>query len=218
MKIWFVSLIVAIISLFLAQETQVTMSEAIPMDNYNPVATAAIFNNEIVTSPSNIAYETPIQRVLGDSTAERKIYVDLTNQRLYAFEGDNLVYNFLVSTGKWGRTPTGVFKIWSKFRYTHMKGGSVALRTYYNLPNVPYTMFFENDKVPGARGYAIHGAYWHNNFGHPMSHGCINMKTEEAGLIYQWASPPTDSKTKSRRATPEYPGTTIVIYGKAPKS
>ena len=70
-----------------------------------------------------------------------------------------------------------------------MSGGSVALRTYYYLPNVPYVMFFENDQVAGSRGFSIHGTYWHNNFGHPMSHGCVNMKTSEAKLIYHWTNP-----------------------------
>ena len=61
-----------------------------------------------------------------------------------------------------------------------MTGGSKALGTYYNLPNVPYVMYY-------YQGYGIHGAYWHNNFGHPMSHGCVNMKPEEAGIVFNWA-------------------------------
>jgi len=50
----------------------------------------------------------------------------------------------------------------------------------YDLANVPWTMFF-------YAGYAIHGTYWHNNFGHPMSHGCVNMTTTEAKWLYEWA-------------------------------
>ena len=61
-----------------------------------------------------------------------------------------------------------------------MKGGSKALGTFYDLANVPYVMYY-------YQGYGIHGAYWHNNFGHPMSHGCINMRPEEAGIVYSWA-------------------------------
>ena len=67
-----------------------------------------------------------------------------------------------------------------------MVGGSKQYGTYYNLPNVPYVIYFENSRFPRS-GYAIHGAYWHNNFGVPMSHGCINMKTTEVGSIYDWA-------------------------------
>lgn len=155
--------------------------------------------------------------VLGDSTENKRIEVDLTNQRLYAFEGDRKVYDFLVSTGKWGRTPTGTFRIWTKLRYTKMEGGSKALNTYYYLPNVPYTMFFANDEVPSWRGYGIHGTYWHNNFGHPMSHGCINMKTEEVEKIFYWANPTLGGKA-SIRATADNPGTVVVIYGTAPAS
>jgi hypothetical protein len=96
-----------------------------------------------------------------------------------------------------------------------MSGGSKELRTYYSLPNVPFTMFFANDEVPAARGFGIHGTYWHDNFGHPMSHGCINMKTEEAELIYNWAGPVTGDKNYTK-ASKENLGTEVVIYGTAP--
>jgi lipoprotein-anchoring transpeptidase ErfK/SrfK len=68
----------------------------------------------------------------------------------------------------------GRFRIQTKLRSTRMSGPG------YNLPNVPYTMYF-------YRGYAIHGTYWHNNFGHPMSHGCVNMRTGDAAWVYNWA-------------------------------
>jgi lipoprotein-anchoring transpeptidase ErfK/SrfK len=68
-----------------------------------------------------------------------------------------------------------------------MSGGSKELGTYYYLPNVPYIMFFYNDQYAKKLGFSIHGAYWHNNFGKPMSHGCINMKPAEAAVIYNWA-------------------------------
>ncbi len=51
----------------------------------------------------------------------------------------------------------------------------------YDLPGVPYTMYF-------YKGYALHGTYWHNNFGHPMSHGCVNLRTSDAGWLFNWAS------------------------------
>lgn len=158
-------------------------------------------------------------QVLGDSDgAEKRIEVDLTNQRLYAYEGNQQVYNFLISSGKWGRTPTGTFHIWIKLRATKMEGGNKALNTYYYLPNVPYTMFFANEDIPRWRGFGIHGTYWHENFGHPMSHGCINMKTEEAELIYYWAQPNLPDGKKSVSATEENPGTPVIIYGEAPRS
>lgn len=120
--------------------------------------------------------------VLGDSTSSNKrILIDISDQKLYMQESGNTVGTFLVSTGKWAPTPTGSFAIWTKLRYTTMAGGNPALGTYYNLPNVPYTMYF-------YQGYGIHGAYWHNNFGNPMSHGCVNMRPEEAGIVFNWAN------------------------------
>lgn len=124
----------------------------------------------------------PTTAILGSTTSsqDKWIEVDLSDQRLNMKEGDNTVGSFLVSSGKWAPTPTGEWRIWTKLRTTRMEGGSKALNTYYNLPNVPYTMYY-------YQGYGIHGAYWHNNFGHPMSHGCINMRPEEAGIVFNWA-------------------------------
>ncbi len=106
---------------------------------------------------------------------ERWILVDLSEQRLYAIDGDRLERTFVVSTGR-PQTPTvvGIFRIWVKLRSTDMAGPG------YYLPNVPYTMYF-------YQGYGIHGTYWHNNFGRPMSHGCVNMRTEDARWLFHWA-------------------------------
>lgn len=153
--------------------------------------------------------------VLGVNDKPKRIEVDLAAQRLYAFEGDTKVYDFLISSGKWGRTPTGTFKIWGKFRYTKMEGGSKERHTYYYLPNVPFVMFFSNAEVPAGRGFSLHGTYWHSNFGTPMSHGCINMKTEEVELIYYWSGPDAGDN-KTARASEDNPGTEIIIYGEAP--
>jgi lipoprotein-anchoring transpeptidase ErfK/SrfK len=182
--------------------------------NYDATQTQGEYYGATVVSAPVPARSQPTA-VLGSTTGEKRIEVDLTNQRLSAYEGDQKIYEFLISSGKWGRTPTGTFRIWSKFRYKHMSGGSKELRTYYSLPNVPFTMFFANDEVPAARGFGIHGTYWHDNFGHPMSHGCINMKTEEAELIYNWAGPVTGDKNYTK-ASKENLGTEVVIYGTAP--
>lgn len=180
---------------------------------------SAIFNNRKLSVPKYIA-DKPKERVvqkdvLGDTASNKRIEVDLTNQRLYAYEGDRLVYNFLVSTGKWGRTPTGTFRIWVKLRYTKMSGGNQALGTYYYLPNVPFVMFFSGPNASQSAGYSLHGTYWHNNFGHPMSHGCVNMKTEEVEQIYYWAQPDLRGKN-SIHSSADNPGTEIIIYGNAP--
>jgi hypothetical protein len=154
--------------------------------------------------------------VLGDSTADDKhIYVDLGHQRLYAYQGANLVYNFPISSGKWHPTPTGDFRIWIWLRATRMTGGNKALGTYYDLPNVPYTMYFANDQIPESDGYSLHGAYWHNNFGHPMSHGCVNLRPTDAEQIFYWTNPTVQW---SAYPTDDDPGTLITIYGDPPAS
>lgn len=171
----------------------------------------ATFHNQEVIVPSEVSANEPTSdEVLGSSSKRKskRIEIDLANQRLNMFEGDKKVKSFLVSTGKWGKTPTGDFRIWTKLRYTRMTGGSKELNTFYDLPNVPYTMFFYNGDIPKYRGFGIHGAYWHNNFGHPMSHGCINMKIEEAKEVYEWALSEKDDGT----------GTLVRIYGTAPNS
>jgi lipoprotein-anchoring transpeptidase ErfK/SrfK len=118
----------------------------------------------------------PLPSIASSGNGERWIDVDLTNQRLYAYEGDTVVNSFIVSTGTW-RTPTvtGQFKVYVKYRSAAMSGPG------YYLPDVPYIMYFHGD-------YGLHGTYWHNNFGTPMSHGCVNLRTEEAAWLYNWAS------------------------------
>ena len=108
--------------------------------------------------------------------ATRWIDVDLTNQRVYAYEGDTIVNSFMVSTGTWMTpTVTGKYKVYVKIRSGNMHGPG------YFLPDVPYIMYF-------YKGYGLHGTYWHNNFGTPMSHGCVNLRTDEAGWLFNWAS------------------------------
>ena len=102
----------------------------------------------------------------------------------------------MVTSGLYNSTPTGTFKIWIKIKSQKMSGGSVEQGTYYYLPNVPYILFFYNDQVAKYIGYGIHGAYWHNNFGHPMSHGCINVHPDDVEKLYYWAQPDLGDKTK----------------------
>ncbi len=105
----------------------------------------------------------------------RWIDVDISAQRLTAYQGNTPVFSALISSGL-PRTPTviGRFKIYTKLRSTRMRGPG------YDLPGVPYTMYF-------YKGYALHGTYWHNNFGHPMSHGCVNLRTQDAAWLFNWA-------------------------------
>lgn len=216
-KIWLFSLVTLFLSFLVVRVTDKTNYFEIQTD-FDQGQSKAIFNNQNIPIPSTLAQLKQPTKVLGESTGEKVIEVDLTNQRLYAYEGDQLIYTFLVSTGKWGRTPTGTFRIANKFRFVKMSGGSTALRTYYYLPNVPYTMFFGNSEIPASRGFSFHGTYWHNNFGVPMSHGCINMKISEAGLLYNWADPKLPDGKTSGTVSQDNLGTKVIIYGITPKS
>lgn len=153
------------------------------------------------------------QKVLGEVKGEEKwIEIDLSEQKLWAWEDDNLFLETLVSSGKWGRTPTGEFRIWTKFKYAKMSGGSRAIRTYYYLPNVPYIMYFANSQIPPSRGYGLHGTYWHNNFGYVMSHGCVNLPTPVAEKLFYWTTPSLPLGENAVRTTSDNPGTRIVIH------
>lgn len=153
--------------------------------------------------------------VLGDTTtSDKRIEIDLTHQELYAVEGNKMVYDFLISSGKWRKTPTGTYHIWIKLRYTNIEGGTKGTSDYYNLPNVPYTMYFYNDEVPRYVGYGIYGDYWNSAFGHPTTHGGISMHTSDAETLYNWVEPTTQGNTTF--ATDEDPGTEVIIYGETP--
>ena len=118
----------------------------------------------------------PKPSVAYSGNGTRWIDVDLTNQRVYAYEGDTVVNSFIVSTGTWlTPTVTGQFNIYVKYRSNKMSGPG------YYLPDVPYIMYF-------YQSYGLHGTYWHNNFGTPMSHGCVNLRTDDAAWVYNWAS------------------------------
>ena len=187
--------------------------------NFDENANTAIFDGQVIDYPKTslsaansqaLAQATDLadRAVLGTTTAdgtEKWIEVSLSEQRVRAWEGNKVVMEFPISSGKWGPTPTGTFNIWLKTRNQSMVGGSQALGTYYNLPNVPNNMFF-------YQGYALHGAYWHNNFGHPMSHGCVNEPLANAAEIFDWAGPVVPAGENSAKATPENPGTRVYIH------
>jgi lipoprotein-anchoring transpeptidase ErfK/SrfK len=110
-----------------------------------------------------------------DDPSARWIEVILGSQRTIAWQGHQQVRTMVVSTGtSHYPTPTGQFHVYAKYPSVTMSGPG------YHLPGVPHTMFFH-------RSYAIHGTYWHNNFGHPMSHGCVNLTEADAAWLYRWA-------------------------------
>jgi lipoprotein-anchoring transpeptidase ErfK/SrfK len=128
------------------------------------IATAPPFPPTVTLAPSSIRSNV------------HWIDVDLTHQTLTAYAGATPVRTMLVSTGL-PRTPTpvGRYQIQTKLHYDDMSGPG------YYLSNVPYVMYFYG-------GYGLHGTYWHANFGHPMSHGCVNLPTSEAEWLFYWAA------------------------------
>jgi hypothetical protein len=174
---------------------------------------AGVFGGVAVTPPKvDLTQNVLPAEVSNVPAGEKHIYIDLTNQTLTAYEGDKIFMQTYISSGKWFPTPTGEFTIWEKLRATRMTGGQGA--DYYDLPNVPYVMFFSGSGVSPGRGFGLHGTYWHDNFGHPMSHGCVNMRTIDAEKLYSWVNPPTVGGTTL--AGSSNPGTKITIYGQAP--
>ncbi len=170
----------------------------------------AYFEGSNLAIPGLAVDQRPI-KVLGVASEERWIEVDISEQRLKAWEGDRLFLETAVSTGlPWYPTPTGEFRVWIKLRATKMEGGSG--KYYYYLPNVPYVMFFENEEIPGWRGYGLHGTYWHNDFGTQRSHGCVNLPTDIAKELYYWTTPVLPEGKSVVRSAPENVGTRIVIH------
>ncbi|MGC4066018.1 MAG: L,D-transpeptidase [Polyangiaceae bacterium] len=118
----------------------------------------------------------------------RWIDVSLLQQTLVLYEGENPVYGTLVSTGRDGlgepgktlSTPQGVFRIYQKHVTTTMD--SDVADNEFELRDVPWVMYFK-------AGYALHAAYWHDDFGRARSHGCINLSPVDARYVFRWTSP-----------------------------
>jgi len=115
-----------------------------------------------------------------EAKAERTIMVSIGRQMMWVFKGDQVVMSSYVSTGRAGfDTPLGTYAVLTKIPSQTMEG--VIGGEYYNAPDVPWVMYFTNG------GHALHGTYWHSNFGTPMSHGCVNLPMDVATWLYDWA-------------------------------
>jgi len=144
---------------------------------------------------------------------ERWIDVDLSTQTLVAFVGTRPVYATLISSGKENkdkekdhRTPTGEFRIREKHLTTTMDGdGSAAGDLPYSIEDVPYVEYF-------YRAYALHGAFWHSNYGVQMSHGCVNLAPLDAKWLFFFTSPEPRAGFHGVWARPEGTGTRVVIH------
>jgi lipoprotein-anchoring transpeptidase ErfK/SrfK len=116
----------------------------------------------------------------GAAKSQKAIVVTISQQMLWAYKGDQVVLSSYVSTGRTGfDTPLGSFAVVDKLPSQTMEG--VIGGEYYNVPDVPWVLYFTNS------GHALHGTYWHNNFGTPMSHGCVNLPMDVAAWLYDWA-------------------------------
>lgn len=159
----------------IAKKYNVSLSDLVTLNNIeNP---DLLYVGQVLTIPASGVYEpTAADAPPAPTNSGRAIVVSTENQRIYAYENGQLVRSHLVSTGT-NATPTvkGDYKIQYKFLADDMSGPD------YFLPQVPYTMYF-------YQGYAIHGTYWHNSFGRPMSHGCVNLPTDEAKWFFEFAS------------------------------
>lgn len=118
-----------------------------------------------------------------DASSTKRIIINRTEEMLYAYEGDTLFMQQSISTGlEFTPTPRGTFAVYKKVPSSYMQGPIPDISDqYYDLPGVPWNLYFT------YQGGAIHGAYWHNNFGKPWSHGCVNMPPEQAHKLYLWA-------------------------------
>lgn len=141
---------------------------------------------------------------------EKRVVVNIAYQTLSCFEGTREVYYARVSTGAlfnstgqrvnaWA-TPIGGFPIWRKLISLHMSGGTTG--GGWDLPGIGWTSLFVGS------GVAIHSTFWHNNFGEPMSRGCVNTRPEDAKWVFRWTQPIVDYNPGDRSVT--WPGGTKV--------
>ena len=114
---------------------------------------------------------------------KKRILVDRSEQKLYAYDGDELFLETAISTGKdLTPTPRGSFTVFRKMPSRYMQGPLPGISDqYYDLPGVPWNLYFTKE------GGAIHGAYWHTEFGSQWSHGCVNVPLDTARRLYEWA-------------------------------
>ncbi len=155
----------------IAREYGVTTQDIITLNNIaNP---DLIYIGQELIIPAAGIYTPPAPPA--PSSVGKSILVSTGEQRIFAYENGNLVRSHLTSTGR-AETPTvlGDYRVYVKHTATNMRGPG------YFLPDVPYTMYFH-------AGYGIHGTYWHNSFGRPMSHGCVNLPIDEAQWFFNWA-------------------------------
>jgi hypothetical protein len=144
---------------------------------------------------------------------EKWIDVNLTRKTMVALEGDKPIFATLISPGKKSSikekdhsTIQGTFRIREKHIAVTMDGdGKAASDLPYSIEDVPYVQYFEGS-------YALHAAFWHNNFGHEMSHGCVNLSPLDAKRVFFWSEPHLPRGWHAVWSTPENRGTIVVVH------
>ena len=115
---------------------------------------------------------------------EKLLHVDIANQMVTAFEGEKIVLSVRCASGQRGTdTPKGQWSTYHKGPSIHMTNQGDAVANIYNLPGVPWCSFFTGS------GHAFHGTYWHNDYGHLRSNGCVNLPSRVAKWVYRWTKP-----------------------------
>jgi hypothetical protein len=148
----------------------------------------------------------PIARPAAIGASDRWIHVDLATQVLVAYEGDRPVFATMISTGREGfETPTGTFRIQSKHVSATMDDPDAGAEAY-SIEDVPWTMYFEES-------YALHAAFWHDRFGRPRSHGCVNLAPADARWVFQFTGPELPPGYHGMSAGRGTPGTWVHITG-----
>lgn len=143
---------------------------------------------------------------------ERWFDIDLDNQLLVAYEGTLPVYATMVSSGKKDTpTPTGIWRMWKKAAEFDMKG--LSGEDPYSVATVPWTQFYDPNE-----GVALHASYWHDRFGVPRSHGCVNLSPIDARWLYFWSEPMTPAGWTMTAGVFELPGSIVRVRSQADPS
>lgn len=138
---------------------------------------------------------------------DKRIYVDLANQMVTAFEGEKAVLMARCASGAKGTaTPLGEFRTYHKSPSVHMTNQGDGTENTYHLPGVPWVSFFT------GTGVAFHGTYWHNDYGRPSSRGCVNLKSDDAKFIYRWSRPEVPTGTPYLNQPGEGTRVKVVLY------
>jgi hypothetical protein len=138
---------------------------------------------------------------------DKWIEVSIDGQYLVAYEGETPVYAHLVSTGLPDfATPEGLHRIHDKRPGTRMIGGAASDdEEHYNLTGVPFTCYFTGEWA------ATHGTYWHNDYGTPRSHGCVNLPPDAARWVWRWTTPAAPYEALYARPETGYDGTKVYV-------